>query len=510
MAARKEGNMVDATGRTGPGPGAARFNLGYRFLRLFADIRPGEASKVLFLSLNVFLLLLAYYILKPLREALLLVDKDSPVVKSCLGGAQAILFIFVIKAFSRLASRVPRHILITWTTLFFISNIVVFYFFSLGGMPVKTMGIIFFIWVGVFNYFVIAQFWGFANDLYSEEAGKRTFPLIAFGATLGGVVGTLPAVGKLRDLLGDRWEYKLMLIAGTILLLCIGLARYIHRREVRKVQEEREKGLAGSAEKARVQEQPLKAGGGFRLVFKSRYLLLIALMIGLYNFVNATGEYIISAVTVNKEIGRSAPAERPAAPQGTAVSAPAVNADAGKPQAAEGKNPAPDMEKSIHRAFMNYQFLTNMIALIIQLFFVSRIFRWAGVSGALLFLPLIALGGYALISFGAVLVLVRWVKSLENGTDYSLQNTTKAALFLVTPREEKYKAKAAIDTFFVRGGDTVSALAVLVGTQLVGLKIERYALLNVLIVVILLVICFRIIKEYKKRKGEAGQIAAIT
>jgi AAA family ATP:ADP antiporter len=492
--------MADLSPKTDPGTGPLLHNLFYRFLRLFADIRRGEAPKALLLALNVFLLLLAYYILKPLREALLLVDKDSPVVKSCLGGAQAVLFVFVIKAFSRLASKVPRHILITWTTLFFISNIVVFYFLSLGGMPVKTMGIVFFVWVGIFNYFVIAQFWGFANDLYSDDVGKRTFPLIAFGATLGGVVGTLPALRKLRDLLGGRWEYKLMLIAGTILFLCIGLARYIHRREVRKIRDEREKGLAGSEEKARVQELPLKAGGGFRLVFKSRYLLFIALLIGLYNFVNATGEYIISAVTVNTELSKEVPKQ--------------MKTDLARPvsfteKSAEGasvrqeEKPGTDMEKSIHRAFMNYQLLTNLIALIIQLFFVSRIFKWVGVGGALFFLPLIALGGYALISFGAVLVIVRWVKSLENGTDYSLQNTTKASLFLVTPREEKYKAKAAIDTFFVRGGDTVSALAVLAGTQLLGLKIERYALLNVLVVILLIAICFKIIKEYKKRKAES-------
>jgi len=156
---------------------------------------------------------------------------------------------------------------------------------------------------------------------------------------------------------------------------------------------------------------------------------------------------------------------------------------------------------------MDYQFLTNLIALFIQLFLVSRIFKWVGIGGALLFLPLIALGGYALISFGAVFVLVRWVKALENGTDYSLQNTTKAALFLVTKREEKYKAKAAIDTFFVRGGDTLSALAVLVGTRLLGLKIERYALLNVLVVIVLLVICLRIIKSYKTRKAAADAAA---
>jgi AAA family ATP:ADP antiporter len=463
-----------------------RYPLGYRFLRLFADIRPGEASKALMLAANVFLLLLAYYILKPLRESLLLIDKDSAVVKSALGGAQAVLFIFVIKAFSRLASKVPRHTLITWTTSFFISNLVIFFFLHKFGMALKPMGILFFVWVGIFNYFVIAQFWGFANDLYTDEAGKRIFPLVALGATLGGLVATLPFMKKLRDILGGNWEFKLMLIAGIILFLCIVLARTIHRRDVRQAREDKAKGLAGAEEKVRVQEQPLPSGGGFRLVFKSRYLLLIALMIGLYNFVNATGEFIISQVTVNQSI--------------ESVTAAKAESEEPLPAVSQGL-PRQTDSKAIHNAFMDYQLLTNIIALVIQLFLVSRIFKWVGVGGALLFLPLLALGGYALISFGAVLVLVRWVKAFENGTDYSLQNTTKAALFLVTKREEKYKAKAAIDTFFVRGGDTLSALAVVAGTQLLGLRIERYAFLNVAVLAALLFLCVKIIGAYKKRRA---------
>lgn len=497
--------MPDPSPAGTPPRSETRYHLGYRFLRLFGDIRQGEAGKVLLLALNVFLLLLAYYILKPLREALLLVDKQAPLVKSYLSGAQAILFVFVIKAFSRLASKVPRHVLITWTTSFFISNLVIFYFLNLGGMAVKPMGIMFFIWIGIFNYFVIAQFWGFANDLYSDEVGKRTFPLVALGATLGGLVATLPIMKQLRDILGKNWQYKLMLIAGAILFLCIVLAWYIHRREVRKTREDREKGLAGAEEKAKIQEQPLKAGGGFRLIFKSRYLLLIAVMIGLYNFVNATGEFIITKVTVDQSIANQAPKPAAAGPQQPVALSGGQLADV--LPAASPAQPAKTESKAIHNAFMDYQFLTNLMALFIQLFLVSRIFKWVGIGGALLFLPLIALGGYALISFGAVFVLVRWVKALENGTDYSLQNTTKAALFLVTKREEKYKAKAAIDTFFVRGGDTLSALAVFVGTRLLGLKIERYALLNVLVVIVLLVICLRIIKSYKTRK--AADAAAV-
>jgi len=498
--------MPDAPPAASPPPGAVRYGVGYRLLRIFADVRHGEAPKALLLALNIFLLLLAYYILKPLRESLLLVDKDSAPVKSYLSGAQAVLFVFVIKAFSRLASKVPRHALITWTTSFFISNLVLFYALHAGGMAVKPMGIMFFIWVGVFNYFVIAQFWGFANDLYSEEVGKRTFPLVALGATLGGLVATLPFMKKLRDLLGGNWEFKLMLIAGVILLLCIVLARLIHRRDVRKTRDEREKGLAGAEERAQVQEQPLKTGGGFRLIFGSRYLLLIAVMIGLYNFVNATGEFIMTDVTVKRSIAAAAPApaDAPALRPGAEAGAPAAEGlpSASPPVATKTES------KAIHSAFMNYQFLTNLIALVIQLFLVSRVFKWVGVGGALLFLPIIALGGYALISFGAVFLLVRWVKAVENGTDYSLQNTTKAALFLVTKREEKYKAKAAIDTFFVRGGDTLSALAVFVGVTLLGLPIERYALLNVAVVAVLFVICLRIIKAYKRRKAAAEGAAA--
>ncbi len=470
-----------------------RYPPGYRFLRLFADIRRGEAGKALLLALNVFLLLMAYYILKPLRESLLLVDKNSAVIKSCLSGAQAVLFVFVIKAFSRLASKVPRHVLITWTTSFFISNLGLFYLLHAGGMAKKPMGILFFVWVGIFNYFVIAQFWGFANDLYSDEAGKRTFPLVALGATLGGLIATLPFMKTLRNGLGGNWEFKLMLIAAGLLFLCIVLARKIHRRDVRRTCEERGPGIAGAAAKPCVQEQPLAAGGGFRLIFKSRYLLLIAVMIGLYNFVNATGEFIMSDVTLRNSIAAAAPAEGPL-PDGLPAASPAL--------------PKRSVGKAIHNAFMDYQFLTNLIALVIQLFLVSRVFKWVGVGGALLFLPLIALGGYALISFGAVLAVVRGVKAFENGTDYSLQNTTKAALFLVTKREEKYKAKAAIDTFFVRGGDTLSALAILAGTQLLGLPIERYALINVAVLVVLIGVCLKLIPAYRRRRAAADAAVA--
>jgi AAA family ATP:ADP antiporter len=440
----------------------------YRLLRLNWDIRPGEGAKAFLLGLNIFVLLFAYYILKPIREALILTGQD-PQTKSYVGAMQAVLIIFVIKAFSRLASKVPRHVLITRVTLVFISNLALFYALHLAGLSKGAMSIIFFLWVGIFNLMVVAQFWGFANDLYGEASGKRLFPLIALGGNLGAFLG-----GKLaKQLFAPLGSFNMMLVVAGLLGVCILLATAIHRREVR-----RDPGCEGPAAAPCEAERPLKPGGGFQLIFRKRYLLYIALLIGVYNFINANGEYMFSALQTKT-------AERAIA-AGTAGGL--------------------SLEAYIGRAFADYQSLAALLTILIQLFLVSRIFRWVGIGGALLVLPIFVLGGYGYTAFGASLVVLKWIKAAENGTDYALMNTTKAALFLRTSREEKYKAKMAIDTFFQRGGDTLSALAVFVGTSWLAMKLEGLAVVNLAAIVVWIVLAVLIAREY--RRNGAGPAAA--
>jgi AAA family ATP:ADP antiporter len=447
----------------------------YRFLRLFADVRPGEASKALLLAANVFLLIMAYYIIKPIRDALILTAK-TPEMKSYLGAAQALLLIFVIKAFSRLSSRVARQTLITWVTLFFISNLFLFNVLDWSRVSMGTIGIIFYIWIGIFNNLVVAQFWGFANDLYVEDVGKRVFPLIWLGGTLGAPFGS-----KINTwLVGPLGVYRMMFISAGILFICIVMAVFIHRREIRSVPVGTSASQSDLEFRKKLQEQPLRPGGGFRLVFKSRYLLYVALVIGIYNFINANGEYMIGRVISNL-------ADKLILSGAAGVASKAQIVD---------------------RFFANYQFLTSVLTIVIQLFLVSRIFKWVGISGALLFLPLISLFGYSVITFGATLVLLKWVKSMENGTDYSLMNTTKGALFLLTSREEKYKAKVAIDTFFVRGGDTLAAMAVFLGTTYLAAKVEGFAVLNVILVAVWILLTIAVIREYRKLKARADAVPA--
>lgn len=436
----------------------------YKILRLFTVVQPGEALTAFLLMFNVFLLLAAYYIIKPVREALILSSKGAE-IKSYLSAAIAVLLIFVVKAFSGIASRFPRQKLIAWVTLFFISNLVIFYGLSFSGIELGTMGLIFFVWVGIFNVMVVAQFWGFANDIYTPEAGKRLFPMVAFGATFGAFSGSAIA----EWLVEPVGLYQMMLVAGGVLGICILLTWIIHTREVKKTES-----TIASPEQAEKQaqiekEKPLEKGGGFQLLFKKRYLLYIALLVLLLNFINTNGEYILGNFV-----------ER-----------------TGK-EAVEMGTTTLTLEEFIGKFYAGFMKYFNLVAMLIQLFLVSRIFKWFGVRVALLFLPFLALGGYFLIALGASLMLVHWVKVAENGTDYSLMNTTRHSLFLVTSREEKYKAKAAIDTFFHRAGDVLSALIVFLGTSYFAFKTEGFAAFNLVLVVIMLFICFLIMKEHKK------------
>ncbi len=446
------------------GAGKAQYGILYKFLRLFSDVYPGEALTAFLLTLNTFLLFLAYYIMKPVRDALML-GSYSPEFKNYLNAVGAVTLVFVVKLFAVIAAKLPRHKLITWVTLFFISNLCIFYALHRLGVG-AGLGIAFFIWVGIFSLVVVAQFWGFANDLYTEQQGKRLFPIIAFGATFGGYWGS-----EVSGWLAEPWgPFGLMLATAAFLVLCIAITWIVHIRETKRAASEvkiaHEEKTSKEAEKA---EKPLEKGGAFRLVFKSRYLLYIALFVLLLNFMNTNGVYILDTVFNQAAVE--------AVETGTA-----------------GGMDKGDYLTILYAGFYKYM---NIFAMFLQLFLVSRIFKWFGVRVAIFFLPLIALGGYLWMSFGAYFLLVQWVKVIENGTDYSLMNTTRHSLFLITTREEKYKAQAVTKTFFHRAGDVFSGFLIFFGTTFLALKVENFAMVNVVVALIWIGVGVLIFKQHK-------------
>ena len=321
------------------------------------------------------------------------------------------LLLFVVPAYGMLASKVNRIRLVSWATLFFVSHLVIFFFVGNAGYRI---GIAFYLWLGIFNVFVVAQFWAFANDIYSEAQGKRLFPIIGIGASLGAWVGSTVITGIFRSVR----PYLALVIGAAILIICVLLTRRVN---------ERESGPADTGQVRRAQ-RPRGKEGGFELVMKNRYLWFIAILILLLNLVNTTGGYVLNSLVES-------------------------TADT---EVAAGRVLEDERLAFMGEFFGGVYAWVNLLGLLIQMFLVSRIFRFLGVRGSLFILPCIALGGYSLLAALPLLNIVRIVKIAENSTDYSLMNTIRAALYLPTTREAKYKAKQAIDTFFRSPGRHVA------------------------------------------------------
>jgi AAA family ATP:ADP antiporter len=181
--------------------------------------------------------------------------------------------------------------------------------------------------------------------------------------------------------------------------------------------------------------------------------MFMALLVLFLNVVNTSGEYLFGRYVVE-----------------------AANAAAGSGDAAQAAR-----EQFISQTYSSYFGYVNLIGFLLQMFVVSRVFKWLGVSRAVFIHPTVALVGYLGMLRAPSFEFVRWLKIADNSLDYSLGNTTKQALWLPTSREAKYKAKQAIDSFCMRAGDVLQAGVVYTG-ELSGFGVTAFAALNVLFV----------------------------
>jgi AAA family ATP:ADP antiporter len=422
------------------------------WLGAFTEVHAGEGRTALLLAANVFLILMAYYVLKPVREALIL-GEGSAELKSYMSAVQVILLALVVPAYGRLVSRLPRMRLINVVTGFFAACLVVFFVAAQVGLPIA---IVFFLWIGIFNLMIVAQFWSFANDVYTKEEGERLFIIVGFGASLGAVVGARTA-DRLIEPLGIN---LLLLLGGVLLVAQVLLTNHIDRRE----KDRRQSGSQATVTTAK----PTAGKSAFAMVFQTRYLLFIAIMLMLLNLVNTTGEYILGSIVEHSA------------------------SDA----VAAGQAGGLSKEQIIGDFYSKYFTLVNVLGLVLQLFVVSRIVKYLGVSSAVMILPIISLGAYNVLVFFPLLHAVLAAKVLENSTDYSLNNTVRNMLFLPCTYEEKFSAKQAIDSFFVRMGDVLSAAIVFAGTTVLALQPRGFAAVNAVLVVAWLLLAWRVGKEY--------------
>ena len=429
-----------------------------RVLRPLSKVHPDEAATVVLMTACAFALLTAYYLLKTVREPLILLE-GGPEVKLYARAGQILLMIGVVHVYGLLARKVGRIKLLGIVFLFFISNLAVFAILAGTDVPI---GLPFFLWVGVFSYTVIAQFWALAADIYTEEQGKRLFPIIGGGSSIGAVVGGLFAKSLVP--LGPQ---VLMGTAVIILLACVGLILWIERRAVK----------AEARGEERHPDEPLSRESAWHLLARDRYLLLIAGLVVCLNWVNSSGEYLLDRILVSYA----------------------------KDVAAHGGN----AQQYIGAFKADYFFWYNSIGVALQLFVVSRVFKLVGVRGALFVMPLFALVAYGGAVFLPVLAVMRFVKIGENSLQYSLQDTTRNALYLVTSRVEKFVGKTAVDTVGVRSGAIMSTIMVFVGTRLAW-STATFAAINVGLVLAWLAFVVLVRREHRGRSLREDHEAAVS
>lgn len=421
-----------------------------RVLSWFTPVRSGEGRGAMLLAANVFLLLVAYYLLKPVREALVLTE-GGPEVKALATAGQALALFVLIPAYAAWSRGRDRLRLVQGVTLFFVSHLAVF---ALLGMSGVRIGIVFFIWIGVFNLFVVAQFWAFAAELYRVDSGQRLFALIMAGAALGAFTGSQLSA----QLAGPLGPWTLMGLAGCTLLSTLGLmsraARSVPPASARH---------AGSAPAAAEDRSC-----GFRAVLADGYLRLIAVFVVLLNLIHTSGVYVLDKFVMTYaaeavEAGR-------AATQGAAISA-------------------------FYGEFNGWMCVLNIT---LQLLLVSRVIRTAGVGGALLLLPLVAAAGYGLIAFVPVFSLIAVIQLATSSLNYSVQNTARQALFLPVDGTARFQGKTAIETFFWRLGDLLAAGVIAAGYYVFEIGTTGFAVFNTVLAVFWIATAVLIGRHYER------------
>jgi len=406
-----------------------------KLLSLFTRIRPGEGRSVAWLLLHAFLLMCAYYLVRTARETFIITE-GSAVLRSYASGLQAALLIFLLPLYGMLFRLPDRSLIIQRINLILGLSLIPFY---IAHQMSIHIGFSLFIWSGILAVMVTSQFWAFATDLFNLKTGQRLFAVIGIGISIGALCGALLA----KNLIGHIGADGLLLASAAFFLSTMPLSR-LSSDSVPDTN--RPPSLEHKSDAAE------KVFGGLALVLRDPYLLLIAALVVLLNWSEATGEYILNDFI--------------------------KTASMALPESAR--------ESWVGSFQANIMFWVTLLSAGIQLLLVSRIIIKFGVRVAVIITPVVFVIGYLAMAAVPLLLVVRGAVIAIKSLDYSLLNTCRNALFLPADRAVKYEGKTAIDTLFFRFGDLLSAFTVLVGVEFLGWGHERFILFNICLSLIML------------------------
>ena len=408
------------------------FNTLQALINRSVDIRQGEGAPLFLSGLYYFLLLCAYYIIRPIRD-----DMGAE------GGVENLAWLFtgtlvgmmiLHPIYSAIVSRMPRRQFIAVVYRFFMVQLLVFYalFQVLEGVSEVWAGRVFFIWSSVFNLFVISVFWSLVNDVFRPSQSKRLFGVIAVGGTAGALTGS--AITSF--LAAGLGAITLLLLSAVLLEVAARVSRYLSDVEqtlamaaiadeaLKKDADIRDLEVPEESivtDQVNAKQTEVIGGGifdGVRHVMSSPYLLGIAALMLLFTVVS-TYLYFMQIAIVTEAVG--------------------------------------DDRDARTQLFANRDLIVNAITLIVQMFLTGRILRWLGIGISLALLPVISFVGFGLLAVAPVLMVVIGFDVLRRAGNFAIQRPARESLYTVVSRTDKYKAKNFNDTFVYRVGDQLGA-----------------------------------------------------
>ena len=389
------------------------------WLQRAVGAEPRELGAIVWAFLYFFSLLAGYYVLRPLRDEM-----------GIEGGVENLPWLFTATFLAMLAAiplygaasaRWPRRRLVPGVYGFFLANLLIFYAVFREVADPAWVARVFFVWVSVFNLFVVSVFWTFMADLFSNEQGRRLFGLVAAGGSAGAIAGPALTTGLVRVV----GTHDLLLVSAGLLaftLVCI------HRLLAHAGRLRGGTGAAGAGQGGTLPEagEPAAEGAlgggawaGVRLLARSPYLLGIGGYILLYT-ATSTFLYFEQAHIVEAALGD--PADRTA-------------------------------------LFGAMDLAVNTLTVLIQVFLTGRVVAALGVGATLALLPALVGAGFAVLAVAPVLGVLVVFQVLRRAAGYALARPAREVLFTVVDRESRYKAKNVIDTLVYRGGDALTGWA---------------------------------------------------
>jgi AAA family ATP:ADP antiporter len=376
-----------------------------RILRRLIDVKSEELPALGWCWLYISSVLASYYILRPIRDQMGVAGGVNN-LQWLFTGTLVVMVVLNIP-FSALVKMLPRRQFIPLTYRFFAVTILAFGAALQFATPEEAVwiGRFFFIWISVFNLFVVSIFWAMLVDIFTSEQGKRLFGFIAAGATIGAIVGSA-VTASLAQTVSQPF---LLLGAALLLEVSIWCVRRLSRLSVKL------------SDRPHPERSEVPIGGtvlaGFIKTLRSPYLLSIGIFMLLYA-VTSTQLYFDQASIVSRSF----------------------------------------TERGAQTAFFaTIDLAVNVLTLVTQIFLTGRIVRWLGVGMALALLPAMSMLGFGLLAVLPALGVIVGFQVLRRAGNFALTRPAREILFTVVPREDRYKAKAFIDTAVYRTGDQVGA-----------------------------------------------------